>query len=405
MLSFSVYDGRKKLKLSDELASVLLSSIIAGVSQAGILYLSYREISRLFFVSYVVIASFFLLLWRVVARQVLRLIAPSNPKKRKALIIGAGEVGVNLRNQIQENIDIDISFAGFLDDDVEKQELNQQILGKLDDVRKVIDEHNISDVVIALPRRAYEKVNELVAELHDMPVRVWVVPDYFNLSLFKAKVEELAGIPLLDLRAPALTEYQRLLKRLFDLIFGSIFLLLSLPIMVIVAIAIKLESPGPILFKQTRVGENGRLFTLYKFRSMVMGADKNNENFIAYDEEGNPIHKVPNDPRVTRVGRFIRRASLDELPQLFNVLRGDMSLVGPRPELPYLVERYESWQRTRFAVPQGITGWWQVNGRSDKPMNLHTEDDIYYVQNYSIFLDLLILLKTAIVVVRGKGAY
>ena len=405
MLSFSVYDGRKKLKLSDELASVLLSSIIAGVSQAGILYLSYREISRLFFVSYVVIASFFLLLWRVVARQVLRLIAPSNPKKRKALIIGAGEVGVNLRNQIQENIDIDISFAGFLDDDVEKQELNQQILGKLDDVRKVIDEHNISDVVIALPRRAYEKVNELVAELHDMPVRVWVVPDYFNLSLFKAKVEELAGIPLLDLRAPALTEYQRLLKRLFDLIFGSIFLLLSLPIMVIVAIAIKLESPGPILFKQTRVGENGRLFTLYKFRSMVMGADKNKEDIIAYDEEGHPIHKVPNDPRVTRVGRFIRRASLDELPQLFNVLRGDMSLVGPRPELPYLVERYESWQRTRFAVPQGITGWWQVNGRSDKPMNLHTEDDIYYVQNYSIFLDLLILLKTAIVVVRGKGAY
>jgi lipopolysaccharide/colanic/teichoic acid biosynthesis glycosyltransferase len=144
---------------------------------------------------------------------------------------------------------------------------------------------------------------------------------------------------------------------------------------------------------------------MYKFRSMYEGSEARLKDVIHYDEDGNLIHKIPNDPRVTRVGRFLRRNSLDELPQFLNVLKGDMSLVGPRPELPILVEKYQPWQRARFAVPQGITGWWQVNGRSDKPMHLNTDDDLYYIQNYSLLLDLQIVFKTALVVLRGKGAY
>jgi lipopolysaccharide/colanic/teichoic acid biosynthesis glycosyltransferase len=172
-----------------------------------------------------------------------------------------------------------------------------------------------------------------------------------------------------------------------------------------IALAIKLDTPGPAIFIQHRVGENGRLFWMYKFRSMVKDADQRLAEVIRHDVDGNLIHKTPNDPRVTRVGRFLRRTSFDELPNLFNVIRGEMSLVGPRPELPILVEQYEPWQCKRFAVPQGITGWWQVNGRSDKPMHLHTEDDIYYVQHYSLILDIKILLKTIWVALRGKGAY
>jgi len=176
--------------------------------------------------------------------------------------------------------------------------------------------------------------------------------------------------------------------------------------MALIAIAIKLDSPGPVIFKQQRVGENEQLFWMYKFRSMVPDADQRLADVIKYDQNGNIIHKAPDDPRVTRVGRFLRRTSLDELPQFFNVLKGDMSLVGPRPELPTLVKQhYKPWQHKRFAVPQGVTGWWQVNGRSDKPLHLHTEDDIYYIQNYSLLLDLQILLKTAWVVLRGTGAY
>ena len=144
---------------------------------------------------------------------------------------------------------------------------------------------------------------------------------------------------------------------------------------------------------------------MFKFRSMVENADQLSVDTILKDSHGNLTHKVPNDPRVTRVGKFIRRTSFDELPQLINVLKGEMSLIGPRPELPALVKHYEPWQRKRFAVPQGITGWWQVNGRSDKPMHLHTEDDIYYVQNYSLLLDISILLKTIWVVLKGKGAF
>jgi lipopolysaccharide/colanic/teichoic acid biosynthesis glycosyltransferase len=174
----------------------------------------------------------------------------------------------------------------------------------------------------------------------------------------------------------------------------------------VIAVLIKLDSPGPVFYRQKRAGENGKVFEMIKFRSMVKDADRLRHLVEKVDEEGRLIqNKSAEDPRITRVGGFLRRTSLDEWPQLFNVLRGDMSLVGPRPELPYLVDRYELWQRKRFAVPQGMTGWWQINGRSDKPMHLHTEEDLYYVQHYSLWLDLQILFKTVWVVLRGKGAY
>jgi exopolysaccharide biosynthesis polyprenyl glycosylphosphotransferase len=210
---------------------------------------------------------------------------------------------------------------------------------------------------------------------------------------------------MLDLRAPALSEQQRLVKRAFDLIFTFLSLPLVLPIMAVTALAIYLDNPGPVIFRQQRVGENGRLFEMLKFRTMLPQAEALHPFADRVDERGHPIHKSSDDPRITRIGRILRRSSIDELPQVINVLRGEMSLVGPRPELPSLVDHYQLWQRQRFAVPQGITGWWQVNGRSDKPMHLNTEDDLYYVQNYSIFLDISILIKTIGVVIAGKGAY
>jgi lipopolysaccharide/colanic/teichoic acid biosynthesis glycosyltransferase len=178
-----------------------------------------------------------------------------------------------------------------------------------------------------------------------------------------------------------------------------------IPVMGILALLIWLDDHGPAFYSQVRVGENRELFKMWKFRSMVVNADKLSHLVEHTDENGNLIHKVPDDPRVTRIGKFLRRTSLDELPQIFNVLKGEMSLVGPRPEMPNMVEKYESWQATRFAVPQGMTGWWQVNGRSDKPMHLNTSDDIYYVQHYSLWLDIQIILKTILVVINRKGAF
>ena len=405
LLLLSVYDGRRNVHVTDEITSLTLGSILAAVSLAGALYLSFREISRLLFLFFVVFAYFSMLSWRLMVRLAFRRLNGEAIQSRQVLIIGAGPVGRELQQKIHEHAYLGLKLMGFLDDDPFKHASTPDILGTLRDARRIISEYNINDVVIALPQRAHEQVNDLVAELHDLPVKVWIIPDYFHLALHKAVVEDFAGIPMLDLRAPALNDYQRLIKRAFDLTIIVLSLPLSLILIGIISLAVRFESPGPIIFRQKRVGENGRLFEMLKFRTMVANAEQI-RNLVEYqDENGNLVHKVPNDPRVTRTGRILRRTSMDELPQLYNILRGDMSLVGPRPEMPYLVERYEPWQRKRFAVPQGITGWWQVNGRSDKPMHLHTEDDLYYVQHFSLWLDLYILLKTIAVVFLGKGAF
>src|SRR5690349_18627889 len=194
-------------------------------------------------------------------------------------------------------------------------------------------------------------------------------------------------------------------KRVFDLVLSLLVLIFALPIMMISIMLVYLEDGSPAIFRQKRFGKDGRLFEIFKIRTMVKNAEELHAQIEKRDVDGNLIHKMKDDPRVTRVGRFLRRFSLDELPQLFNVLAGTMSLVGPRPELPYLAEKYEPWQRARFEVLPGITGWWQVNSRSDKPMQLHIEDDLYYIQNYSMWLDLHILLRTIWVVLSGKGAY
>jgi lipopolysaccharide/colanic/teichoic acid biosynthesis glycosyltransferase len=336
------------------------------------LYLTRRDVSRWLFALFLMLDWALLLGWRVIARMAFRL-AKGSARPRRVLVVGAGEVGCRVAEMIGEHSWTGLTLEGYLDDAPDKEARGLPVLGTLDDAAQVVHEREIDEVVIALPPCAWEQVNQLVVTLHTLPVDVHVVPDYFALTLWRATAEDLAGVPMVNLRAPA--------------------------------IAIKLDSPGPILFKQQRVGENGKLFWMYKFRSMVVDAEKMVSQVVKNTADGKVTYKHKNDPRVTLVGRFIRHTSLDELPQLFNVLKGDMSLVGPRPELPWLVELYEPWQRKRFAVPQGITGWWQVNGRSDKEMHLHTDEDLFYIQNYSLWLDICILLKTPWVALRGRGAY
>jgi lipopolysaccharide/colanic/teichoic acid biosynthesis glycosyltransferase len=194
-------------------------------------------------------------------------------------------------------------------------------------------------------------------------------------------------------------------KRIFDLFFGLVALIFSLPLMGLLALLVYIEDGSPIIFRQMRVGKDERLFQMFKFRTMVKNAEQLQSVMEKRDAHGNLIHKTKDDPRITRMGRVLRRFSLDELPQLFNVLAGTMSLVGPRPEIPNLAERYESWQRKRFTVLPGMTGWWQVNSRHAQPMQLHIEYDIYYIQNYSFWLDLKIILRTIWVVLVGTGSY
>ena len=396
----SVYDGRKNFRIVDELSSLTFGSLLAAVSLAGILYFTYRDMSRFMFVMAAGLAFLFLTGWRVVARLAFR--SSGLPVQvRRVLILGAGDAARKLAKQITDMPPLGLHLVGFLDDDWQCQADHADVHGSLDAARRTIADKMVDDVVIALPHCEHQRLSEVVSTLHDLPVRVWIIPDYFSLTLHSADSEKFAGIPMLDLRAPALSEHQRLTKRAFDLALSILLLPFALALMGIIALAIRLDSPGPIFYRSRRIGENGRIFHMIKFRTSVDNAEQ-----VSWKEEnGSPIDKRRDDPRVTRVGRLLRRAGLDEFPQLFNVLRGEMSLVGPRPEMPEPVEKYDLWQRRRFSVPQGVTGWRQVNGRSDKPMHLHAEEDLYYVQNYSLWLDLHILIHTLWAVVRGKGAY
>jgi len=405
LLLFSLYDGKKYLRVTDELVSLIMGSFVAGITMAGELYFTPGTISREVFLLFWVLSFLFILFWHMSVRIIFRFQKNGNSSSRDILIIGAGLVGKRLSRQIRNNGNLGVHIVGFLDDDLEKIQQNDSVLGKVDQARKLVKNKGIDDVIVALPNRAQRRINTLVSELIDLPVKVWVIPDYFHLSMFKTKVTQFYDMPMVSLRAPALNDYQRMIKRALDVVATTLLMIIALPLMGIIGLVIWLDDPGPILFKQTRVGENGEPFTMYKFRTMVENAEKMQRDIEEFDEEGHLIHKKEDDPRVTKVGQFLRKTSLDELPQLFNVLKGEMSLVGPRPEMTYMVDRYKRWQRTRFAVPQGISGWWQVNGRSDKPMHLNTEDDIYYVKNYSLWLDIKILIKTIFVVLRGKGAY
>jgi len=296
-------------------------------------------------------------------------------------------------------------LIGFVDDELRTGLAGFPCFGPLEQTVAVVIAQDINEVIFTLPRHAHTKLANLVTGLQALKVNVRVVPDFFDLVFLRSIVEEFGGMALVTLREPALDPLQRVIKRLFDLIVGSLGLLLTLPVMGVIALLVRLDSPGPVIFKQPRVGENGRVFNMLKFRTMIHDPVSEQNGAAQKTINGQPRHKFYDDPRVTRIGRYLRHTSLDELPQLLNILKGEMSLVGPRPELPWLVDKYEPWQRKRFEVPQGLTGWWQVNGRADKPMHLHTDEDLYYIKNYSLWLDIQILWRTIRAVIERRGAF
>lgn len=402
---FSVYDPKRTLRLVDELQQLMPAIFMSTLVFAGALYFSFRDISRLQVIYFFGIDLALLLGLRVLLRLAFHLQGGRRYNARRVLVVGAGKVGQEVAAMIRQYAWAGLELVGYLDDNPCKRDNGLPVLGVLEDAPRLVREMEIDEVVVALPLRDHERLAAVTYALQQVPVNIRVVPDYFNLVFLRASVEDFGGMPLITLREPALTEFQWIVKRAFDLVVGTVLTVVSLPLMALIALAIKLDSPGPAIFKQQRVGENGRLFLMYKFRSMVDGADERREEVIKCASDGTIVHKFPDDPRITRVGHFIRVLSLDELPQLFNVLKGEMSLVGPRPEMLWLVEEYEDWQLKRFTVPQGITGWWQVNGRSDKLMHEHTEDDLFYIKNYSLLLDLQILWRTIGAVLRRAGAY
>ncbi len=364
--------------------------------------------SRLLFLYVSVLTVIYLSLSRLVRRTIVSRLRQRGIGVDRTLIVGAGEVGRAVMRTLVARPDLGYQVVGFLESDRDKggDAIGRfQRLGNLDDLEATLTEQSVTEVIITLPSTHSRRIQQMTRICRRAHARARIVPDFYHLSLDQVDMDNLAGIPLLTIRETTLGHWPRLIKRAMDVVGGVAAFLLFSPAMGLVALAIRLDSKGPILFRQERLGEHGKPFEVFKFRSMRVGAEAERDDLAALNEADGPLFKIKDDPRSTRVGRLIRRKSLDELPQLINVLQGDMSLVGPRPPLASEVSNYESWQRKRLRVKPGMTGLWQVSGRSDLSFDEMCLLDIYYIENWSLWLDVRIILRTIPLFFLGRGAY
>jgi exopolysaccharide biosynthesis polyprenyl glycosylphosphotransferase len=364
--------------------------------------------SRLVFFYAGVLITILLSASRLVKRMLIGYLRRRGQGVDRLLIVGAGEVGRTVMRNIVAHPSLGYQIVGFVDDDPEKAKTDIgrfQALGSTANIPRLVKEMAIDEVIVTLPWMYHRKIVSIIAQCERERVRVRIVPDIFQMTLSHLDVEDLGGIPMIGVRDIAIGNAARLFKRAMDVVLSLAALIVLFPLFILVAVMVRIDSPGRILFRQIRVGKNEELFVCYKFRSMREGADEEKEALLDQNEADGPLFKIRNDPRVTAVGRFLRRTSIDELPQLLNVLMGHMSWVGPRPAPPSEVQRYQPWHKRRLAVPPGITGLWQVSGRSELTFDEMVLLDLYYIENWSPALDLQILLRTVPKVLLGEGAY
>lgn len=328
---------------------------------------------------------------------------------RFLLIVGSNPRAFGMAEKIEKSPELGYKTVGFVAEDDEAALRTPpgggKVLGSLDDLQSVLKMQRVDEIMVCLPLETrFKDVGTIVRHARDLNVVVRIMPDVADgLVLRNLHVEEFDGDFVVTLFREQLL-LQLFLKRLVDATVSFVALVLLLPLMLVVAILIKLSGPGPVIFSQDRVGMNQRRFRLYKFRSMVADAEARKDQLEHLNERDGPVFKIDDDPRVTRIGRFIRKTSIDELPQLFNVLRGEMSLVGPRPPLPTEVDKYEWMFRKRLSVKPGITCVWQISGRNHTSFERWMQMDRDYIENWSIWLDLKILIKTIPAVLTGRGA-
>ena len=319
------------------------------------------------------------------------------------LVLGAGPRGRAFAKKLEDHRELGLRITGFLDESDEFDAANPwPRLGTLSDIERALHEHVVDEVVICLPFSQWDRI-DAISELCEQEGKIVRIPmDVLDRALAARRVEELDGTPVLSMVSGPDRVLALGMKRAFDLAASLLGLVLLSPLFLLVAVAIRREDAGPVLFRQQRVGLRGRPFSLLKFRSMVRDAESRRAELEARNELSGPIFKVTDDPRITRVGRFLRRTSIDELPQLWNVLRGEMSLVGPRPPLPHEVENYGLWHRRRLSMKPGITGLWQVRGRREPDFNRWVASDLEYIDRWSLGLDLRILVRTIPAAFRGR---
>lgn len=393
----------------DELSS-LFKSIFVGIFILFflILYDDYQQgVSnsvRFFIFLYWGIIFFLVGFGRVLIRSIQKKLLINGFGRRNALIVGFNSKANEIHTSINKNralgLDI-VAYVGVHESELNNSFGNISVVATIHDLENIIDQYIIKDIIISLGWNEEDIIMEVIARSDEKNVEIKIVPDLYNIISGQAKVTQLHTFPLIDIMPGLMPEWEKKLKRLMDIILSLGLIVFSMPITVISSIIIKLESKGPVFYKQERMGLNGKLFKIYKFRSMVSDAEK----------ISGPVWSTKDDPRITKFGRFMRKVRIDEIPQMLNILKGDMSFVGPRPERPFFVEKLSleiPLYKRRLKVRPGVTGWAQVKHKYDEnieDVKMKTRYDLFYIENMSLRMDFKIIFRTVFVVLFGKGHF
>jgi exopolysaccharide biosynthesis polyprenyl glycosylphosphotransferase len=417
LLSSGRYRSHRTVPILDEAWAILRVCLTGAIAFTLILYVARLDeqllrndrISRFWVLLFAIFACLFLLTEKLALRTTSRYVRLRGYNYRTVLIVGTSPTALRIAESIRGHRFWGFRVLGFIRlappaEPVEPWSSRYPILGDVEDIPRIVEGNVIDDVIFAVHRRELDRLEDLFLSLQEQGIRTRFAMDLFPHTRAKVELEDLDGMPLLSFATTPTSQLQLMAKRGLDVALAALLLLLALPVVSVVALLIKLTSGGSVLFRQTRCGLNGRFFTLYKFRTMVADAEERRRELLHLNEMNGPVFKLRSDPRVTFLGRFLRRFSLDELPQLWNVLRGDMSLVGPRPPIPEEVAKYQRWQRRRLAMKPGLTCLWQISGRNNIDFDRWMQLDLEYIDSWSPLLDLKILLKTIPVVLSGKGA-
>jgi len=407
LVTREAYTSRRTVALASEVWQVVrvVGAGTLTLAAAGWL-LRLEFVSRPFLILFATLDLIFLLTEKLVLRLGARRLRSRGYNYRTLLIVGINPRAEEVAKIIADHPSWGLELLGFVAPNGEHpdQAGGLPVLGAADDLPRILQEEVVDEVIFVLSRRQLEEFEDAFLLCAELGIRARVAL-FFPHMKARVVLEELEGIPLLTFTNTPGAPFPLFLKRLGDIGTSALGMVLTAPLLPFIALSIKLSSPGPVLYSQERCGLNGRRFTLHKFRTMYEGADRRLDEVAHLNEVEGPAFKARRDPRVTPVGRLLRRFSLDELPQLFNVLRSDMSLVGPRPPLPEEVERYERWQRRRLSMKPGLTGLWQVSGRAGlDDFSRWTTLDLAYIDQWSLWLDLKILLKTIPAVLSTRGA-
>jgi exopolysaccharide biosynthesis polyprenyl glycosylphosphotransferase len=401
-----LYQTKREIVETIEVWQVIKSVFFASLITIVAIYITkIEDFPRTIFSLIVIFTTMSFSLWRIGKRLLVEYLISRGYNNFNVLIVGAGKVGHALVGEMKKRPSLGLQVVGFLDDFKTQPDhpSDPKVLGKLSDFAKVARREFINEVYITVHSEV-DIFAQIMEQAKKMGIAVKVIPQGFEMIARDFNKYNIGFIPVLEYLG-AQDQQKQVGKRLFDICVSASLIVFLLPVFLTIVILIKLDSPGPVLYFSKRFGRSGRVFHMYKFRSMVMDAERLLEKYKHKNEVDGPIFKIKNDPRITRIGRILRKYSLDELPQLFNVLEGTMSLVGPRPLPINQVEKEDLKQLRRLEIRPGITGLWQIRGRSDISFSRLVKWDMWYISNWSFWLDLNILWQTFPVVIKGRGAY